>query len=65
LLIGIENDYYEPAISLDFIIERICIGGWPTLINESYKNALNMNRGYIDLLCGCHCAETQRRLCGI
>ena len=51
LLIGVENDYYEPAISLDFIIERICIGGWPTLINESYKNALNMNRGYIDLLC--------------
>jgi predicted AAA+ superfamily ATPase len=51
LLIGVENDYYEPAISLDFIIERICIVGWPTLINESYKNALNMNRGYIDLLC--------------
>jgi predicted AAA+ superfamily ATPase len=27
------------------------VGGWPTLINENYKNALNMNRGYIDLLC--------------
>jgi predicted AAA+ superfamily ATPase len=25
LLIGVENDYYEPAISLDFIIEKICI----------------------------------------
>ena len=51
LLIGVENDYYEPAISLDFIIERICIGGWPALINENIKNALKMNRGYIDLLC--------------
>lgn len=51
LLIGAGNDYYEPAISLDFNIERICIGGWPALINENIKNALNMNRGYIDLLC--------------
>ena len=51
LLIGAGNDYFEPSISLDFIIERICIGGWPTLINENIKNALNMNRGYIDLLC--------------
>lgn len=51
LLHGEVSDYYEPAISLDFIIEKICIGGWPTLINEELKNALNMNRGYIDLLC--------------
>ena len=26
-------------------------GGWPALINENIKNALKMNRGYIDLLC--------------
>ncbi|EOZ97746.1 hypothetical protein A33Q_1719 [Indibacter alkaliphilus LW1] len=51
LLQGTSNDYYEPAISLDYIIERICIGGWPTLINEDYRNALSLNRGYIDLLC--------------
>lgn len=51
LLIGDVGDFYEPAISLDFIIERICIGGWPTLINETLKNALNMNRAYVDLLC--------------
>ncbi len=51
LLRGVVNDYYEPAISLELIIERICIGGWPTLINEGLKNALNMNRGYVDLLC--------------
>jgi len=51
LLLGSLNDFYEPAISLDFIIDKICIGGWPGLINESVKNALNMNRGYVDLLC--------------
>jgi len=27
------------------------IGGWPALMNENTKNALIMNRGYIDLLC--------------
>lgn len=51
LLLGSLNDFYEPAISLDFIIDKMCIGGWPGLINESVKNALNMNRGYVDLLC--------------
>lgn len=51
LLLGADINYYEPAISLESIIERICVGGWPTLINENYKNALNMNRGYVDLLC--------------
>jgi predicted AAA+ superfamily ATPase len=51
LLLGADTNYYEPAISLELIIERICVGGWPTLINENYRNALNMNRGYIDLLC--------------
>lgn len=51
LLLGTDINYFEPAISLETIIERICVGGWPTLVNENYKNALNMNRGYIDLLC--------------
>lgn len=51
LLQGYLNDFYEPAITLDFIIDKICIGGWPGLIDESVKNALNMNRGYVDLLC--------------
>ncbi|MCF8360466.1 MAG: DUF4143 domain-containing protein [Prolixibacteraceae bacterium] len=51
LLQGSIPDFYEPAISLDLIIDRIIIGGWPALLNESTKNALNMNRGYVDLLC--------------
>jgi len=48
LLEGTILDFYEPAISLEEITERICIGGWPTLLNEGYKNALYMNQGYID-----------------
>lgn len=44
-------DFHEAGISLDFIIDRILIGGWPTLLNESTKNALKMNTGYVDLLC--------------
>jgi predicted AAA+ superfamily ATPase len=51
LLLGELNEFHEPAVSLEFIIERICIGGWPSLINEHLQNALNLNRGYIDLLC--------------
>lgn len=51
LLSGTVNDYYEPAISLEYIVDRICIGGWPTLIDSRLKEALNMNRAYIDLLC--------------
>jgi uncharacterized protein len=51
LLQGPIPDFYEPGISLDFIIDRMLIGGWPTLLNESTKNALKMNRGYVDLLC--------------
>ena len=51
LVTGHLKEFNEPAISLDFIIERMCIGGWPSLIGESTKNALNMNRSYVDLLC--------------
>ena len=51
LLEGNIPDFYEKGISLEFIIEKILIGGWPALRNESLKSALKMNRGYVDLLC--------------
>jgi uncharacterized protein len=51
LLKGYFPEFYDQGISLDFIIEKILIGGWPNLLNESVKNALKMNKGYIDLLC--------------
>lgn len=51
LLQGDLIDINEQGVSLDFIIDRLCIGGWPGLINANTKNALSMNRGYVDLLC--------------
>lgn len=51
LLNGSITDFYEEGVSLAFIVERMLIGGWPTLVNESVSNALKLNAGYIDLLC--------------
>jgi predicted AAA+ superfamily ATPase len=51
LLRGPVADFFQEGVSLDFIIERILIGGWPALLNENAKNALKLNAGYIDLLC--------------
>jgi uncharacterized protein len=51
LLQGSFPDFYDSGVSLDFIMERMLIGGWPALANETTKNALQMNRGYVDLLC--------------
>lgn len=51
LLQGPLPNFYDAGISLDFIIDKMLIGGWPALLNESTKNALKMNSGYVDLLC--------------
>jgi predicted AAA+ superfamily ATPase len=51
LLRGPVADFFQEGVSLDFIIERLLIGGWPALLNENAKNALKLNAGYIDLLC--------------
>lgn len=51
LLQGTFPNFYDAGISLDFIIEKILIGGWPTLLNENTKNAIKMNNGYVDLIC--------------
>jgi uncharacterized protein len=51
LLEGNLNDFFEPGNSLDFVLERMLIGGWPILLNETEKNAINLNRAYVDLLC--------------
>ena len=51
LLEGNSSDFYHPGVSLDFIIERILIGGWPALLNETTDNAIKLNRAYVDLLC--------------
>jgi len=51
LLQGSFPNFYDAGISLDVIIDKMLIGGWPTLLDENTKNALKMNSGYVDLLC--------------
>ncbi len=51
LLHGQVADFFQDGISLDVVIERMIIGGWPTLLGENAKNALKLNSGYVDLLC--------------
>jgi len=51
LLEGRFPDFYDAGVTLDFIIDKMLTGGWPALLNESTKNAIKMNRGYVDLLC--------------
>lgn len=51
LLNGASPEFNAESSSLDQIIDRMIIGGWPALVNHSVKNALLMNSGYVDLLC--------------
>jgi predicted AAA+ superfamily ATPase len=51
LLEGHFPNFHDGGILLDFIIDKMLIGGWPTLLNENTKNAIKMNSGYVDLLC--------------
>ncbi|MBK8055184.1 MAG: ATP-binding protein [Saprospiraceae bacterium] len=51
LLQGTVPDFFAEGVSLEFIINKMLIGGWPTLLNQSQKNAIQLNCGYIDLLC--------------
>jgi predicted AAA+ superfamily ATPase len=44
-------DFFAEGVSLDFIIEKMVVGGFPTVLNATEKNALKINRGYVDLLC--------------
>jgi len=51
LLEGNPPAFYQEGISLDFLLERMVIGGWPGLLNETTKSAVKLNNGYVDLLC--------------
>lgn len=43
------NIYDEPT-DLEFIVERIIMGGFPALVNKNIDQAMEINRAYIDLL---------------
>ncbi len=43
------HSYDEPT-ELEFIVERIIIGGFPALIGKTISQASDLNRAYVDLL---------------
>lgn len=51
LLQGKKIDAYHDLVPLEFIIERLVIGGFPTLLNATVKDAQKISSGYVDLLC--------------
>ena len=50
LLEGKKIDIYDEPTDLEFIVEKIIIGGFPALMGKTVSQASNMNRAYIDLL---------------
>ncbi|GHT60021.1 ATPase AAA [Bacteroidia bacterium] len=43
-------DIYDEPTPLEMLIEKIVVGGFPTTLNKSVSQAMNINSGYIDLL---------------
>ena len=47
---GAKIDTYDEPVKLEYIIEKMIIGGFPTLLGKNMKQAMELNRAYIDLL---------------
>jgi len=47
---GAKIDIYDEPTNLEFIVEKIIIGGFPALIGKNINQAIDLNRAYIDLL---------------
>lgn len=47
---GEKIEVYDEPIDLDFIVEKLIIGGFPALLNKSITQATDVNRAYIELL---------------
>jgi len=43
-------DISDEPVELEFIVERIITGGFPALIGKSIRQAIDLNRAYVDLL---------------
>lgn len=50
LFTGEKVDIIDKPVNLDFIIEKIIMGGFPALINKKVDEAIELNRAYVDLL---------------
>jgi predicted AAA+ superfamily ATPase len=47
---GEKIDVYDQPTDLEFIIEKLIIGGFPTLLNKNISQATDLNRSYVELL---------------
>ena len=47
---GHKIDIYDEPLELGFIIEKILIGGFPTLLGKTKNQAADLNRAYVELL---------------
>ena len=47
---GAKIDIYDEPTDLEFIVERIIMGGFPALMGKSIRQANDLNRAYVDLL---------------
>jgi predicted AAA+ superfamily ATPase len=47
---GEKIDVYDNPVDLEFIIGRLIIGGFPTLLNKNISQATDLNRAYVELL---------------
>ncbi|HPS27027.1 MAG TPA: DUF4143 domain-containing protein [Bacteroidales bacterium] len=47
---GKKIDVYDKSTDLEFIIEKLIIGGFPAHINKNIAQATDLNRAYVELL---------------
>ena len=47
---GAKIDVVDEPTELEFIVEKIIIGGFPALLGKNVSQAVDLNRAYIDLL---------------
>ena len=47
---GAKIDVFDEPTELEFIVEKIIIGGFPALLGKNLSQAIDLNRAYIDLL---------------
>lgn len=47
---GVKIDINDEPVDLEFIIEKIIVGGFPTNLNKKVSQASDLNRAYVELL---------------
>ena len=50
LFVGGKIDIYDNPTDLEFIVDKLIIGGFPTLLNKNRAQAADLNRAYVELL---------------